>query len=82
MKKRFPLLLILFALFTAELFSADYNFDKELQDYVKLMQNNAGWYFYQWHNGIYMDMYYIDIGFDPNNNVYYIIDTCYHMKDF
>ena len=82
MKKRFSLLLILFALFTAELFSTDYNFDKELQDYVKLMQNNAGWYFYQWHNGIYMDMYYIDIGFEPNNNVYYIIDKCYHMKDF
>ena len=82
MKKRLYILFILFALCTSQFFPLDNSFDKELQDFVKLVRDNAGWYFYQWHNGIYMDMYYIDIGFEQNEKLYYIKSQCYQMDNF
>ncbi len=80
MKKSFSILLILFTLFSVKGFSADINFESELQEFKKLVQDNSGWYFYQWYDGIYMNMYYIGLGQETKENLYYVDSKCYELN--
>lgn len=78
MKKIGILILIILFAFTTFAFAADSTFEKDLQDFVKLVQDNKGWYFEETSYG-YMQMYYIDIGKD---DAYYISENRYSLSDF
>ena len=77
MKKIGILILILLFAFTTFAFAADSTFEKDLQDFVKLVQDNKGWYFEETSYG-YMAMYYIDIG---KEDYYYISQKRYTLSD-
>ena len=78
MKKIGILILILLFAFTTFAFAADNSFEKDLQDFVKQVQDNKGWYFEETSYG-YMQMYYIDIG---KADAYYISENRYSLSDF
>ena len=77
-------LLIIVAIFVlaSSVFAADSTFEKDLQDFVQLVKNNAGWYFYEWGSYSYMDMYYIDIGQASQDLAYYVMENCYTINNY
>ncbi len=77
MKKIGILILIILFAFTTFAFAADNTFEKDLQDFVKLVQDNKGWYFEETSYG-YMAMYYIDI---EKEDYYYISQKRYTLSD-
>ncbi|MBO4704433.1 MAG: hypothetical protein J5647_01705 [Spirochaetaceae bacterium] len=81
MKKAFLIIVAIFVL-ASSVFAADSTFEKDLQDFVQLVKNNAGWYFYEWGSYSYMDMYYIDIGQASQDLAYYVMENRYTINNY
>lgn len=81
MKKALSIIAAIFLLAGA-LFASEDSFEKDLQAFVQLVKDNAGWYFYEWGDHSYMDMYYIDIGRAPTDLAYYVMEKRYSINNY
>ncbi len=77
-KMKKMILLSALLLISVPIFSCGSSFNKELQDFIKLVKDNKGWYFDETSQG-YMAMHYIDI---EKNDAYYVSDKIYAISDF